>query len=135
MSEDYDSRVKAIQAYNQPILESFESWLVQTGVSAKTGKKQLEDITFFGEYLVYYDDPLERLDEADEIDVYHFLADWFPRKALWSSPSSVKAYFTSFRKFFSWLGETGRVSDQVVSAVLSTLKEERETFLKAVADY
>lgn len=135
MSEDYDSRVKAIRAYNQPILESFEAWLVQTGLSPKTVKKQVEDIDFFGEYLVYYDDPLKRLDEADEGDVYRFLADWFPRKALWSSPSSVKAYLTSFRKFFSWLGETGRVSDQVVSEVLSTLKEEREIFLEAVAVY
>jgi site-specific recombinase XerD len=134
MSEDYDSRVKAIRAYNQPILKAFRAWLERTGISAKTVKNQVEDIAFFGEYLVYYDNPLKRLDEADEGDVYSFLSDWFPRKALWSSPSSVKAYLTSFRKFFNWLGETGRVSEQVVRDVVDTLKEERETFLQA-AEY
>src|SRR4051812_24926075 len=111
MSENYDSRVKAIRAYNQPILDDFEEWLLQEGISPKRVKSQVSDIDFFGEYLVYYDDPLKRLDEAGESDVYNFLADRFPRKALWSSPSSVKAYFTTFRKFFSWLGETGRVSE------------------------
>src|SRR5690348_2335978 len=134
MSEDYDNRVNAIRAYNQPILEAFQTWLFRTGVSPKTVKNQVEDIAFFGEFLVYYDDPLKRLDEADEGDVYSFLSDWFPRKALWSSPSSVKAYLTSFRKFFKWLGETGRVGEQVVQEVLDTLKQERETFLQA-AEY
>jgi site-specific recombinase XerD len=134
MKDDYDARADAIRAYNQPILEGFETRLKQAGLSPKTVKNQVSDIDFFGEYLVYYDDPLKRLDEADEGDVYRFLADWFPRKAMWSSESSVKAYLTSFRKFFSWLGQTGQVSDQAVSRVLSTLKEERETFLEAVAE-
>ena len=41
----------------------------------------IENIKFFAEYLVYYE-PLQKMDEADAGDVYSFLADWFPRKAM-----------------------------------------------------
>ena len=86
------------------------------------------------EYLVYYE-PLEKLDEADGSDVSMFLSDWFPRKALWSSVSSVKSYMASFKKFFQWMGETGRVSPETVDDVLFTLKEGRDEFLASVAEY
>ncbi len=64
-----------------------------------------------------------------------FLADWFPRKALWASATSVKSYCASFKKFFQWMAETLRVSPEVVAGVLDTLKEDRDAFLRKVADY
>lgn len=64
-----------------------------------------------------------------------FLADWFPRKAMWASATSVKSNIASFKKFFQWMGETGRVSPETVAGVLNTLKEDQNTFLRNVADY
>jgi hypothetical protein len=89
--------------------------------------------TFFTNYLVYYE-PLKKLDEANSGDVWMFLDDWFPRKALWASITSVTSYLASFKKFFRWMGETGRVSPQTVTDVLELLKEERGTFLRNVAE-
>ncbi len=60
---------------------------------------------------------------------------WFPRKALWASVTSVKSYFASFKKFFQWMGETGRVSPETVADVLTTLKERRDHFLERVAEF
>jgi site-specific recombinase XerD len=131
---DYDARVRAIRAYNQPILDDFETWLEQSGLSEKTVKTHVDNIYFFTNYLVYYE-PLNRLDEATSVDVWMFLADWFPRKALWASVTSTKSYLTSFKKFFRWMGETGRVSPETVADVLVTLKEDRDAFLKAVAEF
>ncbi len=131
----YDARVQAIRADNQPILDGFRAWLEQSGLSEKTVKNHVENIDFFTEYLVYYDDPLKKLDEADSGDVWMFLVNWFPRKALWSSVTSVKSYLASFKKFFQWMGETGRVSPETVADVLTTLKEGRDEFLEAVAEY
>ena len=129
----YDTQVQAIQAYNQPILDGFRAWLEQSGLAEKTVKSHVENIDFFTEYLVYYE-PLEKLDEADGSDVWMFLSDWFPRKAMWSSVTSVKSYIASFKKFFQWMGETGRVSPETVADVLDTLKEGRDEFLEAVAE-
>ena len=53
--------------------------------------------------------------------VYDFLEDWFPRKALWASVSSMRVYLASFKKFYKWMGATGLVSAETVEDVLSTL--------------
>lgn len=132
-TSDYDVRVRAIQAANQPILNAFEVWLEQSGLSEKTIQIHVSNIDFFTNYLVYYE-PLKKLDEANSGDVWMFLDDWFPRKALWASITSVTSYLASFKKFFRWMGETGRVSPQTVTDVLEILKEERGTFLRNVAE-
>ncbi len=128
----YDQEVQAIRAYNQPLLDSFQDWLVHSGVGTKTIQSHVANIAFFATYLLYYD-PLQRLDEATSGDVWMFLADWFPRKALWASTTSVRAYLTTFRKFFIWLGATSRVPSETVTEVLTMLKDERGAFLNAVA--
>src|SRR6266704_942477 len=67
-------------------------------------------------------------------DVYDFLEDWFPRKALWASVSSMKVYLASFKKFFKWMGETSLVSPGMVEDVLSTLKDDRNFCLRKGAE-
>ena len=131
---DYDTQVAEIKAYNQPILQSFHDGLVSAGLAEKTIKSHVENIEFFVEYLVSYD-PLKRLDEADGGDVRMFLMDWFPRKAMWASLSSVKSYLASFKKFFKWMDDTDRISSDTVADVLAILKGEREDFLAAVSDF
>ncbi len=132
-ADTYDARVRAIRASNQPILDDFEAWLERSGLVEKTVKTHVNNISFFTNYLVYYD-PLKKLDEADSGDVRMFLADWFPRKAMWASITSVKSNIASFKKFFQWMGETGRVSPETVVDVLTTLKDDRNHFLEAVTE-
>ena len=113
-TDDYDKEVEAICAENQPILDSFQAWLQESGLSQKTVTSHIGNIAFFAEYLVYYD-PIKRLDEANSGDVGMFLSDWFPRKALWASVNTVKSYLASFRKFFKWMGETDCVSSEIAA--------------------
>ncbi len=133
-AETYEQRVQAIQRANQPILDGFEHWLKQAGLSEQTIKAHVDNMRFFGRYLLWYGYSLRRLDEATEGDVYDFLEDWFPRKALWACISSMKVYLASFKKFFTWMGETGLVAPQTVEDVRSTLKDSRSLFLKIVAE-
>ena len=133
-SDSHDVRVRDIRAYNQRILDDFRAWLEQKRLSEETIDKHVDNIDFFTNYLVFYE-PLKKLDEADSGDVWMFLADWFPRKALWASVSSVKSYLASFKKFFQWMGEIGCVSPKTVADVLDTLKYDRDEFLRAVAEY
>jgi site-specific recombinase XerD len=130
----YEQRVHAIQLANQPILDGFENWLKQSGLSEQTIKDHVDNIQFFARYLLLYASSLRRLDEATEGNVYDFLEDWFPRKALWASVSSMKVYLASFKKFFTWMGETGLVAPETVEDVRSTLKDSRTLFLRKVAE-
>ncbi len=133
-ADTYEQRVQAIQGANQPILDGFEHWLKQAGLSKPTIKAHVDNMRFFGRYLLWYGYSLRRLDEASEGDVYDFLEDWFPRKALWASVSSMKVYLASFKKFFTWMGETGLVTPETVEDVRSTLKDSRSLFLRKVAE-
>jgi site-specific recombinase XerD len=83
---------------------------------------------FFAEYLVYYE-PLQALDQAQSANVEAFLDDWFLRKALWSSVASVKSYLATFKKFFTWMKETGQMSVSDAEEIVTTLKEGKEDFI------
>ena len=133
-AETYEQRVQAIQRANQPILDGFENWLKQSGLSEPTIKDHVDNMRLFSRYLLLYAYSLRQLDEATEGAVYDFLEDWFPRKALWASVSSMKVYLASFKKFFTWMGATGLVSPATVEDVLSTLKDDRNLFLSKVAE-
>jgi len=133
-SQTYEQRVQAIQCANEPILAGFERWLLQAGLSEQTTKAHVDNMRFFARYLLLYAYSLRRLDEATEGNVYDFLEDWFPRKALWASVPSMKVYLASFKKFFTWMGETGLVAPQTVEDVRSTLKDSRTLFLSKVAE-
>ena len=133
-AETYEQRVQAIQLANQPILDGFERSLKQAGLSAQTIKDHVDNMRLFAHYLLLYAYSLRRLDEATEGNVYDFLEDWFPRKALWASVSSMKVYLASFKKFFKWMGATGLVAPQTVEDVRSTLKDSRNLFLRRVAE-
>ena len=133
-AETDEQRVQAIQGTNQPLLDGFEHALKQAGLSEHTIKAHVDNMRFFGRYLLWYGSSLRRLDEATEGDVYDFLEEWFPRKALWASVSSMKVYLASFKKFFTWMGETGLVAPTTVEDVRSTLKDSRSLFLRKVAE-
>ena len=128
---DYDQEIEKIRGYNQPILDEFQSWLEKSGLVPKTVKNHVENIDFFAEYLIYYE-PLFKLDEADDGDVFSFLGDWFPRKAMWASESSMRSNMGSFRKFFRFLRESGRIDGEIEDDVRETLKESKDEFLEAV---
>jgi site-specific recombinase XerD len=133
-AETYEQRVHTIQQANQAILNGFETWLRQSGLSEQTITDHIDNIRFFSRYLLVYAYSLRRLNEATEGAVYDFLEDWFPRHALWASVSSMKVYLASFKKFFTWMGATGLVAPAIVEDVLSTLKDDRNLFLSRVAE-
>ncbi|MBO1055865.1 MAG: site-specific integrase [Dolichospermum sp. JUN01] len=130
---DFDKEVAKIEKYNQPIMEGFQAWLEKANLSTKTIKNHILNIEFFAEYLVGYE-PLQQLDEADDQDVYDFLLNYFPHKALWASESSTKSYMSSFKKFFSYMVETNKISPEIEAEVKETIKEGKQDFLDAVSE-
>ena len=133
-AETYEQRVQAIRQANQPLLEGFKHWLRQAGLREQTIRDHVDNLRLFEHYLLLYDYSLRCLDEATDSEVYWFLADWFPRKALWASVVSMKLYLASFKKFFTWMGATGLVAPQTVEDVCATLKDSRTLFLRKVAE-
>src|SRR5260370_7278115 len=98
-AQTYEQRVHAIQLANQPILDGFEHWLKQAGLSEQTIKDHVDNMRLFSRYQLWYGYSLRRLDEATEGDVYDFLEDWFPPKPPCPSPPTMTLYLPSLNTF------------------------------------
>jgi hypothetical protein len=90
MFEKYEKDCKSIRKSNEKLLKKFYDYLVKKGLSQKTIKEHVSNIDFYiNEYLLYYD---ANLPQEGIFKIDGFLGDWFPRKALWASVTSVKSY-------------------------------------------
>ena len=73
---------------NKKYLNAFENYLKNQGLTTKTINKHLSNVDFYlNDYLNYYD-IIKMEDGVSEINMY--LGDWFIRKCLWSSKTSIK---------------------------------------------
>jgi hypothetical protein len=63
---------------------------------------------YINEFLLQDDDDL--ISPEDGLShIGWFLGDWFIRKAMWASKTSIKGNAASFKKFYAFLLEQGRI--------------------------
>lgn len=125
--EEVDAATKKITAQNEKILIDFSGYLKESGLTQKTTKKHVDNVDFYiNTYLLYYEiqSPHQGYDALND-----FFTDFFPRKAMWSSPNSVKENITSLKKFYKYLNELNLISDEELKEMSSVIKEEKENWM------
>ena len=128
--EKYEKDCKSIRKSNEKLLKKFNDYLATKGLSQKTIKEHVSNIGFYiNEYLLYYDANLPQ-EGIFKIDM--FLGDWFPRKALWASVTSVKSYIASFKKFYSWLVDQGLNTIEDLEEMKEYIKEDKDEWIAGV---
>ena len=128
--EKYEKDCKSIRQSNEKLLNKFHDYLVKKDLSQKTIKEHVSNIDFYiNEYLLYYD---ANLPQEGLFKIDCFLGDWFPRKALWASVTSVKSYIASFKKFYSWMVNQGLNTSEDVKEMKEYIKEDKEEWLEGV---
>ena len=106
-----------IEKENQEYLAVFEEELKKKGLSEKTIRRHLENADFYlNTFLLRYD-PCPMASGVERLSEF---ADFFIRKCMWSTPSSVKTTFASLKKFYKCMLEHGNVSPEE----FETLKED-----------
>jgi hypothetical protein len=60
------------------------------------------------------------------------LGDWFQRKALWSSVTSVKNYIASFKKFYSRMVDQGLNTMEELKEMKEEIKEEKGEWIAGI---
>lgn len=114
---------------NDTYIEEFRQELLDKKLTKKTIEKHIFNIDFF--LNTYYLDRFENeslSDAASYID--DFLGYFFIYKCLWSSSASVKAYGTSFKKFFKLMYEKGHIDKETYEDMLIILKENLNDWAK-----
>lgn len=131
--EQYEADRARIRESNEKLLDEFANWLQQSGLSSKTIKKHVENVDFYINEFLLYEDAVEPQDGV--LDVGMFLGYWFIRKAMWASKSSIKGNAASLKKFYKFLHERGMVSKEDLDLLKELIKEEMPDWLATLSRY
>lgn len=111
---------------NEKFIQEFKAWLKKQNLSTKTINKHKNNMELYlNNYLPYYES--ETMEEGTS-SVYPFLGDWFIRKCMWSSRSSIKETASSIKKFYKCMNELGYIDKEKYELVAFTIKENMEEF-------
>ncbi|MBK5940149.1 recombinase [Halochromatium roseum] len=122
-----------IEKDNERLLSAFEQWLGDAGLSDATVDRHVTNISFFLEHFLQYYEAVNARNGAEY--VAEFLGDWFIRKAMWSSESSIKGNAASLKKFYAFLAERGEVEQHVVKDLNQTIKAGMPIWLESMRRY
>lgn len=130
---DYERESQAIRSENFEVLEAFESWLDRKNLSESTVKKHRNNIDFYINEFLLYEEPTRPAEGVDDIRL--FLGYWFIRKAMWANETSIRSNAASLKKFYDFMAERGHVTSDAVKGLKETIKEELPDWIDTVRRY
>ncbi len=136
MTDDYAEYEKAcirIRNQNEKLIEEFGRWLNDKGLSNATIGRHCENIEFYLNRYLLYEDAVDAKSGVGEIS--NFLGYWFIRKAMWASAASIKSNATGIKKFYTFMLEKGEVDAEDVIELKNTVKEEMSEWLATMSRY
>lgn len=123
--EKFEALQKQQEKINDELLDEFSSFLLATGLKAKTVKNHINNLDFFLNCFLLDTDLI--LPEEGIVELDSYFSDFFPRKAMWSSPTSVNSTCASVKKFYLFLLDKKMITKsefQLLNVVIKTEKIE-----------
>jgi hypothetical protein len=131
--------VAEVRARNAELLDTFEHWLRDQGLSARTIRMHLDNLERYAEgYLAEEGGNLGLpcpADEAVPADIDEFLADWLRYRTDEALVGRVKSHIASLKKFYTCLRETGQIPMEASDEILALLVEDREYYLDLAHEF
>lgn len=87
---------------------------------------------YINEFLLYYG-PRKMVMGCYVIN--EFLGDWFIRKAMWSTATTVKENCESLKKFYKVMFENKFINNEDYAELVSIIKCQKEDWLRTVKEY
>lgn len=131
--EKYEIECEKRREENDTFLTGFTQYLENKKLSKKTVDKHVSNIDFYiNEYLLY-ETPQHASEGITALD--DFLGYWFIRKAMWSTPTTVKENITSLKYFYSYFNQIGLIDDGELSEMKADIKENKTEWIETVKRY
>lgn len=131
--EQYEAACKRIRQQNEALLHDFAAWLRQQKLGDGTIKKHVENIDFYINHFLLYEDVREAHEGVSSVSLY--LGYWFIKKAMWASAASIKGNAASLKKFYTFLHERSLVSAEELDQLKETIKEGMPDWLETLDRY
>ena len=115
----FEQTCEQIRKDNEQLLEEFGQWLLSKRLQPRTIRAHKENVGFFiNEFLLH----MNVMNISDGIgEVCDYFGDWFIRKAMWSTPRTIKSSTTSIHKFYSFLAESGKITLKKLAKLKETI--------------
>lgn len=131
--EKYEADCEKIRKANNKLLSQFEAWLKTARLKGKTINKHVNNIDFYINEFLLYEDAVEAKDGA--LDIGMFLGYWFIKKAGWSSPAQIRSNATSLKKFYTFLFENGQIDKEDLDDLKECIKEDMPEWIATMERY
>ena len=126
--DDHEALSNSIRKANDTYLALFLKELKAQSLSNKTISKHMDNVRFYlNEFLLYYE-PVPMRKGMYEID--EFFGDWFPRKCLWASPTSVKENTASLKKFYGIMRKLEKISEEDHQELIRSINENKSLWIE-----
>lgn len=132
--DEREKQLKENTKRNEDYLKMFEKSLEEKQLTTKTIRKHVSNIDFYlNDYLTYYDEIIKMEDGTQY--TRSFLGDWFIRKAMWASKSSIKEMASSLKKFYEYMSALGFVKISDYQEMCYEIKDNMDRYLENLEDY
>lgn len=132
--DEREKQLKENTKRNEDYLKMFEKSLEEKQLTTKTIRKHISNIDFYlNDYLTYYDEIIKMEDGTQY--TRSFLGDWFIRKAMWASKSSIKEMASSLKKFYEYMSALGFVKISDYQEMCYEIKDNMDRYLENLEDY
>ena len=131
--EIYEQACKKIKKVNKHLLNEFKDWLAASDLSAKTIKKHRNNIDFYINEFLLYEEAIHSKSGAGSVDL--FLGYWFIRKAMWANQSSIRENAASLKKFYTFMHEKGLIEKDDLMDLKDTIKAQMPEWLATMSRY
>lgn len=131
--EKYEADCKRIRKENKTLLKGFEDYLKKKNLSQKTIGKHVENIDFFINEFLLYEEAISPADGVGEVS--YFLGYWFIKKAMWATEASIKSSISSLKHFYTWMNSQGNITDEALADMKLTIKEEKQEWIGTLSRY
>lgn len=131
--EEYEAACEQIREENEALLDEFEEWLEQKKLNPKTIRRHAENVDFYINEFLLYEDAVEA--KNGPVHIGMFLGYWFIRKAMWASPAQIKANAASLKKFYVFMQEKGEIDLKKLELMKATIKKRMPEWLARMERY
>ena len=131
--ESYLSECRRIRSSNKRLLNNFKKWLEKNKPTQKTITNHINNIDFYINECLLYDEPREPDSVVTAID--YLLGYWFIKKAMWASKSSIKSNATSLKKFYTFMYENGFIDKKDLDEVKDSIKQNMSKWIETLRRY
>jgi len=127
--QDYEQEYNEIREKNEVYLGEFWKDLVDSGLKERTANRHCQNVDFYINTYLLREGPLEMAYGVNSDIISDYLGDFFIRKCMWSTPSTIKSTATSIKKFYKCMLQRGYINETAYRELIGTIKDNMDSWL------